>query len=63
MQEIRDSIIKPDMAIYKCLDCGNVSYYYEPGQVKCECGHIYMEWLNYEDFESARDNNEATRNT
>ena len=34
-------------AEFRCLDCGH-EYEDEPGPTACpECGHIYVEWVNY----------------
>jgi hypothetical protein len=38
-------------AKYKCLKCG-LEYESDPGPTQCpSCGHLYIDWLNYEYFE------------
>jgi len=39
-------------ALYKCLKC-NHKYRDELGPTRCpKCGHLYIEWLNYEKWKN-----------
>lgn len=45
------------LAIYCCLSCG-YRWKQEPTQVRCpKCGHIYVEWVNYDEHDWIGDGN------
>jgi len=35
---------------YRCLKCGLLFEREKPGPTQCDCGHLYLDWLNAKEF-------------